>query len=443
VDTDPRWLPTAAFDAWRDQPAEQRWELLATTWLGLPRQPGLAGQRDDRGRTLNVLGMDLIRPSAPDWRRRVLAVLAELPPGAAAGPDAVGELLDWRAPRRGGPERRPLIRWVLREAEEIGVTGRGALSGPGRALLTGADPRPALRDLLPAPIDHMLLQADLTAVAPGPLERDLELELALVAEVESAGGGTVYRISEATLRRALDAGRTAADLHELFRSRSRTPVPQALSYLVDDLARRHGQLRAGAAAAYLRCDDEGLIAQVLADRATEQLRLRRLAPTVVVSPQPIRRVLEVLREAGYAPAAEGADGGVLLTRPDRRRAPAPTRGPVPVTGPGLEPDRVADVVRMMRAGDVAADRRRHAVTTVSGASTLDTLHLLKQAVRDRRAVWLGYVNASGAASERIVEPVSVSGGLLTGFDHQREEMRTFAVHRITAVALMGEGGPDA
>src|SRR5215470_1332484 len=30
VDTDPRWLPTAAFDAWRDQPAEQRWVLLAT-----------------------------------------------------------------------------------------------------------------------------------------------------------------------------------------------------------------------------------------------------------------------------------------------------------------------------------------------------------------------------------------------------------------------------
>src|SRR5205823_2573218 len=159
-------------------------------------------------------------------------------------------------------------------------------------------------------------QADLTAVAPGPLELGLERELALVADVESSGGATVYRIGEASVRRALDAGRTAAELHELFRTRSVTPVPQALSYMVDDMARRHGLLRAGVAAAYLRCDDEGLLAEVVADRRIEHLRLRRLAPTVVVSPQPIRRVLEVLREAGYAPVAESSDGAVLLSAPD-------------------------------------------------------------------------------------------------------------------------------
>ena len=44
-----------------------------------------------------------------------------------------------------------------------------------------------------------------------------------MAEVESAGGATVYRFTEATVRRALDAGRTAAELHELFATRSATP----------------------------------------------------------------------------------------------------------------------------------------------------------------------------------------------------------------------------
>jgi len=441
TDSEPRWLPTAAFDGWRDEPAEQRWAVLARAWLALPRQPGLGGQRDDRGRTLNVLGIDLIRPSAPDWRRRVLDVLAEQPAGDATNADAVGAVLDWRSPRRGGPDRRQLIRWVLREAEELGVTGRGGLSAAGRALLAGADPRQVLAKRLPEPVDHVLLQADLTVVAPGPLQRELERDLALLADVESSGGATVYRIGEASVRRALDAGRTAAELHELFRTRSRTPVPQALTYLVDDMARRHGVLRAGAAAAYLRCDDEGLLTQVVADRAVEQLRLRRLAPTVVVSPQPIRRVLEVLREAGYAPVAEDGYGAVVLSTPDRRRAPVPQRAAVPAPTAAVEPDRVAELVRMMRAGDEAAHQRRQAFSTIPGVSTLDTLEVLKQAVRDGRAVWMGYVNAQGTASQRIVEPVSLAGGFLKGYDYKRDEMRTFSLHRITAVALMGDDGP--
>ena len=110
----------------------------------------------------------------------------------------------------------------------------------------------------------MLLQADLTAVAPGPLEAGLARELDLVADVESAGGATVYRFSEPSIRRALDAGRSATDLHHLFATRSATPVPQGLTYLVDDVARRHGRLRGGAAAAFLRSDDEVLLAEVLA-----------------------------------------------------------------------------------------------------------------------------------------------------------------------------------
>ncbi len=119
--------------------------------------------------------------------------------------------------------------------------------------------------------------------------------------MESTGGATVYRVSEASVRRALDAGRTASDLHELFRSRSRTPVPQSLTYLIDDIARRHGRMRVGTAASYLRCDDEALLSEVLAAKKVAPLGLRRLAPTVLTSSAPVTEVLEVLRAAGLRP----------------------------------------------------------------------------------------------------------------------------------------------
>ena len=52
------------------------------------------------------------------------------------------------------------------------------------------------------------------------------------------------------------------------------------------------------------------------------------------------------------------------------------------------------------------------------------------------------MNAQGTASQRIVEPVSVNGGYLHGYDHQRDELRTFALHRITAVSALPDDATD-
>jgi hypothetical protein len=445
---EPVWLPTERYDGWLDLDPALRWTRLAAGWLAMTRLPALVGQRDDRGRALAPLSMEVERTSAPGTRRRALGVLADLPAGSAASPAEVAEQLAWRSPRRGG-QRAELVEGFLREAELLGVTGRGALTTYGLQLLAGAgEPTVAtlLAERLPPPVDHVLVQADLTVVAPGPLEIELGREMALVADVESAGAATVYRVTEGTVRRALDAGRSAAELHELFRTRSRTPVPQALTYLIDDVARRHGALRAGAAAAYLRCDDEALLAAVVADRKVESLRLRRIAPTVVVARSPVDRLLSVLREAGYAPVAESAEGAVVLTRPDARRAAPRPALPRAAEPPAVGDAQLAELVRAVRAGDRAlrtAAQQVSAAIDVPGVTTATTLGLLRDAAAANQAVLLGYVNAQGSASQRIVEPASVNGGYLHGYDHGRDEMRTFALHRITSVSVLPDDAvPD-
>jgi hypothetical protein len=278
-------------------------------------------------------------------------------------------------------------------------------------------------------------------VAPGPLRQDLAEDMALVADVESAGGATVYRVGEASVRRALDAGRTATELHELFRTRSRTPVPQALEYLIDDVARRHGRLRGGAAGSFLRCDDEALVAEVLAHPEAGRLELRRIAPTVVVSPLPLIDVLDGLRSAGFTPAAEGPDGRVMDLRPAGRRVsarPRPERHPV--IPPMPSDTQLAAVVRQLRVGDQAGTTRRgRAVSPRPGGGMTDmaaTLGVLAEAVRERRDVWLGYVNAQGMASRLFVAPVAVGGGVLEGLDRAHGEIRRFTLHRITSVELI-------
>ncbi len=439
---DPEWVPTPAYDAWLAAPVEDRWLQLTRAWLQMTRLPALIGQRDERDKALAPLAPEVERPAAPSDRRRVLGVLLEVPAGRAPSREVVGDVLAWRGPRRGGRLRDLLTGWVLQEAEVLGLTGRGGPAPYTRSLLAGEDRAAArqLAKLLPEPLDHVLVQPDLTVVAPGPLERGLAGELAAVADVESTGGATVYRVTEATIRRALDLGRSANDLQELFRSRSRTPVPQSLTYLIDDVARRHGRLRVGASASYLRCDDEALLTEVLATKKAESLRLRRLAPTILTSGAPIGQVLEVLRALGHAPAAEAADGAVLVARPQARRTPARQRPGRHGEPPHLADDQARLAVTALRAGDLAARAQRRTPVTTTRSTTADTLAFLQDAARSQDQVWLGYVDAQGRSTSRVVEPRSVEGGFVTAYDHLRQENRTFSIHRITGVAALDAEG---
>ncbi|WP_410613807.1 helicase-associated domain-containing protein [Amycolatopsis sp. lyj-109] len=437
--TVPEWVPTTLTDSWLASPTAQRWMTLAQAWLELPRLPGMAGGRDAKDKPIAPLSEDLRRPLAPVARRRILAALADLPRGS--GVKSVDELvavLAWRAPRRGGRLRDETVRWTMAEASALGIVGLGGVTTATRALL--ADDRPgaveAIMDALPAPVDRVLLQADLTVVAPGPLEPELAAEMAAVADVESAGHATVYRITETSVRRALDTGRTAGELHALFKTKSATPVPQGLSYLIDDVARRHGRLRGGVAAAFLRCDDEALLAEVLAHPVAAEHALRLIAPTVVISPDPLHEVLAGLRGAGFAPAAEGPDGRVVDIRPSGRRLPAKARAARRSPGEQavLTDDQAARIVSNLRAGDAASARRRGSSVRApvgGGADTSATLELLSRATLERREVWIGFVDSRGTASQRVVRPVRVGGGVLEGENNER-----YSLHRITSAALV-------
>ncbi|WP_086723940.1 helicase C-terminal domain-containing protein [Streptomyces carpinensis] len=529
-EADERYGATPAYDEWLERPPAERWAQLAQAWLTATRTPGLVGGRDAKDHTLSALGPGLDRSAAPEVRHRVLTLLAGLPEGSAPSTESVLARLRWERPLR-GPQRdqehdlrAQLAQWTLSEAEQLGVTGRGALSVHGRALL-GAPPAPPapgqeaaargtsaqeepgqeaapagrggpgdklpvhrhhrsaaatggeqadglqgpgplaareplspaeqatataaaarlLAPLLPEPLDHVLLQADLTAVAPGPLRRPLAEMLGVLADVESKGGATVYRFSPGSVRRALDAGRTAADLHAFLAEHSRTPVPQPLAYLIDDVARRHGHLRVGAASAYVRCDDDALLNEILADKRSAALRLRRLAPTVLATQADPATLLEGLRAMGYAPAAESAEGDVLITRADSYRTP-PRTAPEPVPDGPPTPDAtlLSAAIRAIRAGDLASTTPRKptaapvAVGELPRTGPAETLATVQAAVLTGEALWIGYVNAEGAASQRVIAPIRVEGGFVTAYDHTADEVRTYPLHRITGVAELAD-----
>lgn len=434
---DGEWLPTSGYDLWRVRSTDDRWVTLAATWLQMDRVPGLVGDRDERDRPLNALHTDLRRAAAPGVRAATLGVLASAP-GLAPDRDSVLERLAWEQPRRRGPLREQLTEFALREAEQIGVTGLGALSGHGRALVEGGDAASVLAPLLPEPVDHVLLQADLTAVAPGPLTSELNRWMTLTADVESKGGATVYRFSESSIRRALDAGHGGEELVSMLGRHSATPVPQALSYLVTDVARRHGRIRVGTASAYIRCDDPALLDQITADRRSAALRLRRLAPTVIASRSSRAALVDSLRAMGYAPVAESLDGDVIISQLDSRRTEALAPVRTASAANGLDPEVAVAAVRALRAGDAAHLSRREPVDSPSGqvprGPATATISALQEAIKQGVRVWIGYLDSQGNATSRILEPARMEGGYLTAYDETRAAVHRFALHRITGVA---------
>ncbi|QXJ24106.1 helicase-associated domain-containing protein [Actinomadura graeca] len=447
-DLDGEWLPTPAYDLWLMRDTAGRWTELARGWLKSDRAAGLAGERDDRDRLINALSEGMVRGSAPSVRRTTLDVLASAGRGVVVDADALRTRVAWLRPRRGGPSRDRLLGWTLREAAVLGLTGFGELAPFARDLVAGDDPEPVLEKYLPEPVDEIVIQADLTAIAPGPLVTELARELALAADVESTGGATVYRFTPGSVRRALDAGRTAADVTALLARHSATPLPQPLTYLIEDVARRHGHLRVGSLASYVRTDSPATLDEILADRRADPLHLYRLAPTVLASGLHRAELLDGLRAMGLAPVAETPGGGVIVTRPDAQRAePPPTAEIV-----RLRPDESADdsmisaAVRALRAGDEAsahgAEQARLRAEAPAGepprSPAMATVERLRAAVERGGRVWIGYLDQQGQSSSRIVEPVRVEGGFLTGFDATRAAVHRFALHRITGVSELDD-----
>jgi len=442
---EPVWAPTPGYDDWQQRPSAHRWIRLSRAWLASGRAPHLVGPvPEGAGSPINALSAEVVYPPMRQLRGDVLTQLATLPPGQAPLLGDLADRIRWCRPMRRAEIIESVTAAVLRESEWLGITGRGALSTAGRLLVENAqDPSAAQKAInthLPSAVEHVLLQADLTAVAPGRLEGSLAKFMRLVADVESRGGATVYRFSSQSIRRALDAGWSAAHVLTELQEASRTPVPQPLEYLVGDVARRHGQTRVGSVAAYIRSDDTTVLDTMLADRELAALQLRRVAPTVVVSQANTLVVLEMLRENGFAPVAETTEGSVAVPRVAHHRTPA-RRSPAAAPTTSVVGDELTEtLISALRAGEESAAYERARALSQPGPRLPSTepavaLALLREASADSLGVWIGYADADGRTTRLLFYPRRIEGGRAYGSVDGSNVERAFSIHRITGAAV--------
>lgn len=425
------WRLTRVVDTWRALPEARQWTALVLAWRdhavaeALIALPG--GQRQ-------IASDALVAPGPAQVRQLALRAAAAAPAGRVVDGQRLSEAMAWYQPRLDGADLPEAVRELLGQMEYLGILGRSALGRAGRRLAR-ADAEPediAAAVVWPALVDRVVLQADLTATALGPLTPEAQSRLERLADLESAGAGAVYRISAATLQRALDAGMATAEVLAELADLSATGMPATLETLVCDVGRRHGTIRVAAAASVITSDDDAVLSAALADRSLQHLRLHRVAAGVAISALSPDEVATALRKAGL-PAL--SPSGVA---PRPRRLPAPR--PVRTDAPSEEDFAVA--VRGLRAGE-AARRSLIGPSTLASPGPHDLVAMLQEAIREESTVWVDFADPTGTRRLRAVQPLTLRAGVLSAFDTRDRRVAAFPLSRIAGIAVADASGPGA
>ena len=281
-----------------------------------------------------------------------------------------------------------LVRWTrCPPSPRCRPAGRSRAGGAGRAV--------------PGAGGTIIIQADLTAVAAGPLAYAVAQDLRRLADQESRGAAGVFRFSAASLRRAYDRGLVGGRGARLAGPALGHPGPASrCTTWSTTSARRHGSIRIGPAAGLRPGRGRGS-----GRRPADPARARRrsacgqVAPTVLVAAVEEEELLALLREAGHAPVVEDAAGRAAPPAGPGTRTAA--RPPAPASEP---PPR--------RAGRHCWPPNapiRHA-RTPGRLATPRGVDRLRSATQQARPVRVGYVTADGRPTERELAPLDLGAG---------------------------------
>jgi len=385
--SDGYWMETETGDAWLLSTTPERWAALAQAWLQnvpssvrdiLPREAGVVWGAGLRG------FVDWLYPAGGEWMATQVAQFA-------------------------------------RDAEILGLTVQEATSRAGAQVLGGdlESATATMTESLPSEVGAVYLQHDLSIVAPGPLAPSIDARLRCLADVEGRELASSYRITAASVNRALAAGENAETLLTFLGAISLTGIPQPVQYLIEESAGRYGRVRVGSLPtgaaplhSYVSSHDAALLGTIAVDQTLSALGLERDGDRLITR-FAADLIFWALSDARYPVAAENAAGEIVHLR---RHQMARVIPPTPV-------DPAQTLVDKLRASDggevMAADAWL--------ARQLDT------AIRSKATVTVSISMPGGVVVDYLLEPASVGGGRFRARDRRADIERTLPISSIISI----------
>ncbi len=378
-----RWQLGQRAENWISWSDRERWSHLAETWLSL--------LGDEAARELLA-----IQPAASFERR-----LAEVYPFA-----------DSTATNR--------IKKVAEIANLIGLIANSQATswlGLLSTSLQAASERAIAG--LPSAAERLIIQADLTLIAPSPLPTELEISLRRFADTEQIGMASSYRLSALSVSHGLETGLAIDEIRALLLRLSGKELPQPVDYLLKEAESRFARLKVYAiksgAHSQIVSTDKILLAEIHNDQRLKPFALHFDEAGSLHSRFEAELVYFALREANFVAVRVDENGEVLSPQKlSSKNKVSEQRQSV-----------VEDIMRMRQAD-------------TQGTSDPDDDDLLRQiqlAIKYKAKMVIVLKTSSGEQVEYLVEPVGVANGRLRAKDRKADLERTLPLSSVVSISI--------
>ncbi len=383
---DSRWVLGGMAGAWLEADVIKRWNYAVESWLKL------LGQSSGK-----ELGLEL----APADSRTFAQLLADVYPLADISPGSRGAKL-------------------AAHAELLGLTSKGAMQPWFNDVIEGSleSATGLVKQYFPAHQPRVILQADLSVVAPGPLDERVELELREFVEADSVGLASHFRISALSISYALERGHSVADIRGSLLRIAGQVLPQPVDYLLNDVSKRFGRIKVVAdestGGCFIRVSEPTLAIELVNDLRHRIIALRQLEPEVLFSKYSVDVVYFTLRDFGHL-AVRATDKGEVI---------APVKLSQRV-GNTPKPDAIETMVERLRGSEQKA----------AEGDDESKLRQLQLAIKNKASVRVIYSGKDAVQYEFLLEPVGVANGRLRARDRKADIERTLPLANIVSLEL--------
>ncbi len=351
---------------------------------------------------------------------------------ALLGEEAASELLNLEAAASFGEKLTEVypfadstatnrIKKVAEMANLIGLVANGQATS-WLALLAGNSSQAASERAvsgLPAADERLIIQADLTLIAPSPLPTELEIQLRRFVDTEQIGMASSYRLSALSVSHGLETGLTIENIRALLLRLSGKDLPQPVDYLLKEAETRFSRLKIFAtksgAHSQIVSSDSILLAEIHNDQRLKPFALHFDEAGNLHSRFEPELVYFALRDANF-----------VAVRVDE-------------AGKVLSPQKLSTVKRESeQKQNIAEDIARMREADNQGASNPDDDELLRQiqlAIKYKAKMQIVLTTANGELVEYLVEPVGVANGRLRAKDRKADLERTLPLSSVVSIAI--------
>lgn len=272
---------------------------------------------------------------------------------------------------------------------------------------------------LPREKDALIVQADLSLIAPGPLTTKTEIALRRFASIEAVGMASTYRLSPTSLSLALELGETIPGIRDLLHGLSDKPLPQPVEYLLREAESRFARLQiwpgSDSAASIIRSTENLLLTEILNDARLRPFGFWAANAASLASRFEPEVVYHGLRDLGYVAVLVDAEGKV--------KSPQHHKAWTELTQYEGQDTKLA-LVHSLRASDTKAGAE---------PESHDLQRQLQLAIKTKSELSVLVTGRDGQQVQFRLLPTSLANGRLRALDRKADAERTLPLERIVRI----------